>query len=105
MTHDLIYFGDDPDSEKMQQQFMEEIKSDFPSVKLVDAYDSIKGYRQEVIFDDETTDDDLYMWLIANGWFKLSLSLQVIFMDNTLKAERATLIAKTRDKYPEAFKA
>ena len=109
---DLLYFGYDwneeaKENKKFQDDFIKEIKIKFPKVKLKDAYDSIKGYRQEVYLDKENS-DNYYSWLIGNGWFEFSLTMQLIMMsvnqepESKIKFERYVDLAKKQ--YPEAFK-
>ena len=71
---DLMYFGYgwDSDSKKNETDFIAEIKAKFPNVELKNAYDSIKGYRQEVYLE-EAESDNYWAWLI-NLTFVLSLS-------------------------------
>jgi len=102
---DLIYFGYDyePTSANYQNEFKEEIISSFPEVEMSDAYDPIKGYRQEVYFPEEKR-DDYYCWLIGRGWFKMSFNLQLMMIDKDKKEDFKKLFDLTKQKYPEAFK-
>jgi hypothetical protein len=45
---DLMYFGYEweDDSYPLQEEFIKEVKEEFADVRLEDAYDSIKGFRQ-----------------------------------------------------------
>ena len=101
---DLMYFGYtyEDDSQFLEEEFIESIKNRFPNVELINAYDEIKGYRQEVNLPDEFL-DDFNIWLISNGWLSCSLNLQILTMqeDNT---EINRIIDLTREQYPEAFK-
>lgn len=98
---DLIYFG--YDGNKLQDEFIESVKIEFPNVKLKDAYDSTKGYRQELYIEDNHK-EDLNMWLIANGWCECSFVLRIMSMDKDEKGNFKKLVEKTKCKYPEAFK-
>ena len=102
-TMDLMYFGYDyeDDSRGLEIDFKKEVKEKFDSVELKDAYDQIKGYRQEVYLPTELK-EEYNIWLIANGWFKMSMNLQLTMMGE--KEEFRRLIDLTKIKYPEAFK-
>lgn len=101
---DLIYFGYAWDGNSMQHEidFIAEIKERFLNVELKNAYDSIKGYRQEVYLD-EVDDDDYWAWLIAYGWLEFSLAgqLMLIIEDQKEKLDKYILLAKSQ--YPEKF--
>ena len=100
---DLMYFGYDyeEDSRGLEIEFKKEIKEKFDSVELKNAYDQIKGYRQEVYLPTQLK-EDYYLWLIANGWFEMSMNLQLTMMGK--KEEFKRLIDLTKIKYPESFK-
>lgn len=100
---DLMHFGYDSeeDSRGLEIDFKKEVKSKFESVELIDAYDQIKGLRQEVYLPNDLK-EDYYMWLIAKGWFQMSMNLQLIGMGDTEEFKR--LIEVTKIKYPEVFK-
>lgn len=106
---DLLYFGYEFDEESatLQADFIVGIKKKFENVELRDAYDSIKGYRQEV-FLREDQEDDYYAWLISNGWFEMSLTMQLIMLsyenipEHKVKFKKYFALAK--QEYPEAFK-
>lgn len=99
---DLIYFGYtwDEDSSNLETSFIEEIKEAFPQVKLVDAFDDIKGFRQEVHLPEEEKDNYL-AWLMGNGWWNLSLTMQLIKMGNISEFKR--LFELTKKQYPKSF--
>ena len=100
---DLMYFGYEyeSDSRGFEIEFKKEIKKKFKDVELKDAYDSIKGYRQEVYISKEL-EEDYYLWLMVNGWFEMSLNLQLMMMGK--KDEFKRLIELAKSKYPESFK-
>jgi len=102
-TMDLMYFGYDyeDDSRVLEIDFKKEVKEKFGSVELKNAYDQIKGYRQEVYLPIELK-ENYYMWLIAEGWFQMSMNLQLTMQGNTEEFKR--LIELTKIKHPEAFK-
>jgi hypothetical protein len=102
-TMDLIYFGYnyEEDSRGLEIDFKKEVKEKFDSVELKNAYDQIKGYRQEVYLPNELK-EDYYMWLISEGWFQMSMNLQLTMQGDTEEFKR--LIEVTKIKYPEAFK-
>lgn len=108
---DLLYFGYDwseeaAENRKFQKEFMEELKARFPNVKFRDAYDSIKGFRQEVYLEKENS-DNYYAWILAFGWFDFSFSMQLIMMsykepDQKEKFDKYMTLA--REQYPQNFK-
>lgn len=100
---DLMYFGYEweSDSQTLEQEFKELVVKLFPDVKLEDAYDSIKGYRQEVYLPDEQKDDYL-AWIIADGWAKVSLTMQLMMMSDKIEWLRLFELAKKH--YPQNFK-
>ena len=102
---DLMYFGYEweDESPKLQAEFIPAIKEKFEDVKLSDAYDSIKGYRQEVCLPDEREDDYL-CWIIGNGWFEMSITMQIMMMDKKQKDEFKRIFELTKIQYPESFK-
>jgi hypothetical protein len=103
---DLMYFGYewDADSKKNETDFIKEIKDKFPNVELKDAFDSIKGYRQEVYLE-ETENDNYWAWLIAFGWLELSLTGQLMLMDKDQKEKLHKYINLAKSQYPQNFKS
>ena len=106
---DLVYFGYSmgegaEESRKHQSDFMKEIKERFEDVKLTDAYDEIKGYRQEVYLDPKDR-DNYSSWLIGKQWYQMSLNMQLIMMDQTKIDEFKKYIEMAKDQYPESFKS
>lgn len=97
---DLMYFGYEfgDNSKQYEIDFIKEIKERFPNVELKDAYDNIKGYRQEVYLD-EAENDNYWAWLIAFGWLELSLTGQLMCMDKEEdKINKYLVLAKSQ--YP-----
>jgi hypothetical protein len=107
---DLVYFGYDYYGEESkesigyQNEFMKDIKERFPEVKFKDAYDQIKGFRQEVILPEEEK-EDYYSWIIAFGWLEFSLSMQLLSMSPDKRDELMSLIDKAKKEYPQNFKS
>ena len=110
---DLLYFGYDyigeegEESKKFQSDFILEIKEKFPSVKLQDAYNEIKGYRQEVYLPKEQR-DDFFAYLVAYGWYEFSLTLEMLKLSSAEDSESKKLfmyyIDKAKEQYPNNFK-
>lgn len=102
---DLMYFGYDHenDSAKFEKEFKESIVKTFPDVKLVNAYDDIKGYRKEIHLPDEQKDNYL-SWLIGDGWLEMSFTMQIMMMDKEQKEEFKRIFALAKTQYPHAFK-
>ncbi len=103
---DLMYFGYefDAESKSNEAEFITQIKEKFPNVKLINAFDEIKGYRQEVYLE-ETESDNYFAWLIAFGWFMLSLTGQMIMMNASQKEKFIGYINIAKSQYPENFKS
>jgi aspartokinase len=106
MMTDLVYFGYvwDDDSYSNQVEFMKEVETKFANVEFSEAYDSIKGYRKEVILKDEQK-DDYYAWIMAHGWHWSSLTVSLMLMDKGQKEEAERLIDLAKETYPENFKS
>jgi hypothetical protein len=105
---DLMYFGysfgeDAPEAKKNQADFIKEVKEKFPNVELRDAYDEIKGYRQEVHLDDSET-ENYNAFLLGKGWFEMSLTLQIDMMSGEKKDDIMRWIDLAKVQYPESFK-
>jgi len=107
---DLLYFGYDwsdesAENKKNQSDFIIEIKQKFPNVKLVNAYDSIKGFRQEV-YIEEKDNDDYYSWVMAKGWFEASFGLTLMSMSPDAKQKESfnKYFDLAKKQYPESFK-
>ncbi len=104
---DLLYFGNgmwDEDSKEHESEFIKEINERFQSsVKLKNAYDSIKGYRQEVYILEKES-DNYYAWIIANGWIEASLTLQLISRTPEKNDEFLKYINLAKQQYPNNFK-
>jgi hypothetical protein len=102
---DLVYFGYawEDDSPKLEKEFKELIVAAFPNVKLKDAFDEIKGYRQEVWLPDEKK-DDYYSWIIADGWAGMSLTLLSMSMDKSQKDELQRILELSKSQYSDKFK-
>ena len=97
---DLMYFGH---SKNNMDEYCKGIREAFPNVRLEEAHDIIKGYRQEV-FLLETQINDYYAWSIAHGWGESSLNLMLIATgdDNIDEVKRYVKLAK--QQYPHKFK-
>ncbi len=109
---DLLYFGYDwgdeaSENRKLQADFVREITERFPNVKLLDKYDSIKGYRQEVYLE-ESDNDNYYSWLIGRQWFEMSMTFTLIMAASEKEPEQKkafdTYFALAKKQYPEIFK-
>jgi hypothetical protein len=98
---DLLYFGGDDDGLKFEKEFKEGIINEFPDAKLINAFNSIKGYRQEVHLSENKKEDYL-AWIIADGWGVMSFTLQSIMIDD--KKHFKKLFAMAKKQYPEKFK-
>lgn len=103
---DIIYFGYDylEESKILQKKFIHEIKEKFSDIKIYDAYDSIKGYRQQVVLD-RNQKDDYWSWMLAHGWLTCSLGGQLMLMDDKLKDDFYRLLNLARQQYPQLFKS
>ena len=106
---DLVYFGYewDDDSKGFETDFIKEIKEKFPNVELRNAFDYIKGHRQEVYLDDNETDENYYAWLIAFGWLEFSFSCQLMMMspEKEMKGRFRNYVTIAKSLYPEKFKS
>ena len=109
---DLLYFGYDwsdesAENRKAQFDFIKEIKEKFPNVLLEDAYDNIKGFRQEVYLE-EAENDNYFSWLIGKQWFEMSMTMQLIMMSAGREPEQKEKFDKyfslAKKQYPESFK-
>lgn len=102
---DLMYFGYDWDKESStcQYDFIKEITEVFPNVVLKDAYDGIKGYRQEVWLD-ETEKEKYYAFLIGKGWHQMSMSLQLGLRSTEEKDLIMNAIELAKELYLDASK-
>jgi len=102
---DLLYFGYEweADSKKNETVFIAEIKERFPNAELKNAFDGIKGYRQEVYLD-ETESDNYWAWLIAFGWLEFSLPGQLMLFDRSQKDRLHKYINIAKSQYPQNFK-
>ena len=103
---DLMYFGGDyiNESAKLEKEFKDSIVKTFPDVKLVNAYNDIKGFRQEVYLLEEQEDNYL-SWLIGDGWFEMSFTMQIMMMDKEQRAKFERIFALAKKQYPQAFKS
>jgi hypothetical protein len=109
---DLLYFGYDvfgesEDNRRLEQEFITEITTRFPTAQLKDAYDEIKGFRQEVHLEKEL-EDQYFSFLIGKGWLNCSMSLTLLLMESGDNMEhKATVeryVALAKEEYPENFK-
>ena len=102
---DLVYFGYayEGDSQNLEKEFIDEIKSKFPECELKNAYDEIKGYRREISLPDELK-DDYYTWIFAFGWAECSLSASLMMMGDNVDSARK-YIDMAKSQYPEKFKS
>jgi hypothetical protein len=102
---DVMYFGYEyeDDSRQFEIDFKKEIKEKFDNVDLRNAYDSIKGYRQEVCLDKDQK-DNYQTWLIGKGWVGMSMIMQLMMLDKDLNGEFERMIDSAKLQYPEAFK-
>ena len=100
---DLVYFGYEwePECRLLEKEFVSSVKERFPDIRLEDAYDSIKGYRQAVYTDNETEESYL-VWALCHGWASCSMTLSLLFFEDWEKIER--LLETGRKEYPECFK-
>jgi hypothetical protein len=100
---DLVYFGYDDDSYRLQADFIREVEERFPDVVLNDAYDSIKGCRQDVRLD-KSREDEYYTFLIGKGWFEMSLTMQLVMRSDERNDDFKKWFELAKKEYPEAFK-
>ncbi len=106
---DLVYFGydhtleDSTESRNFEKEFMEELRERFPEVVFKDAYDSIKGFRQEVYLP-EGSSDSYYTWLIAFGWYNFSLTTGIMMRSPDRKDDIEKYITLAKTEYPQNFK-
>lgn len=104
MEHmDLVYFGYawEGDSSALEREFIEEIKTAFPEIRLENAYDDIKGHRQSVFIEESKTDDYL-VYIMAHGWLNCSMTLQLMKYNNATKLKE--LFERVKKEYPECLK-
>lgn len=101
-----MYFGytHESDSHQLQSQFNNEIKEKFPDVDLRDAYDEIKGYRQEVHLPEDQR-ENFKVWLLGNGWFDMSMTMQLLMMSEDKEDEIKSLIELAKIQYPNCVKS
>lgn len=108
---DLLYFGYDfgeeaAESRKLEIEFMKELKERFTTVKFRNAYDNIKGYRQEVYLEKENS-DNYFAWVLAFAWFECSLTMQLLMMSYKEPDQKALFdkyFALAKEQYPQKFK-
>jgi len=104
---DIMYFGygygKDDHAREYQSDFINEVKKFFPNVRLEDAYNEIKGYRQSVYLEDSEKDNYL-AYLIGKGWIDFSLTLQIAMMDKDELDNIKGWFKLAKQQYPEAFK-
>ena len=109
---DLLYFGyayfgeEGEESKRYQREFMNEMETRFLNVQFKNAYDEIKGYRQEVYLDPKDH-DNYYAWLIAYGWYDFSLTMKLIMMsgDESEKEKFNHYFKLAKEEYQECFKS
>jgi len=106
---DLVYFGydhsleDGSEARKNEQEFINDLRERFPDASFKDAYDSIKGYRQEVYLP-EGNSDSYYTWLIAFGWYEFSLTMGIMMRSPDRKDDIEKYIKLAKVEYPQNFK-
>lgn len=106
---DLMYFGYEYDkgSKENQTDFMREAKERFEHIEFREAYDQIKGYRQEV-YIDEANKQNFKVWQLAFGWWELSMNWQLIMLstyrDPVAKETFEKCFRLAKQEYPQQFK-
>jgi hypothetical protein len=102
---DLLYFGYEyeDDSKSNETTFMKEVKEKFPNVQFKDAYDSIKGYRQE-LFLEESEKDNYFAWILAQQYYGMSFTMQLMMLDPEQKEKFTKYFNLAKSLYPEVFK-
>ncbi len=102
---DLLYFGYswEPESIINQSLFIKGIYEKFPNVELRDAYNEIKGYRQEVYLNSSDS-ENYWIWLVAYGWIDYSLTLTLMLNDDESYEKVKNYIERAKEQYPEKFK-
>ena len=100
---DLVYFGYEweDDSLKLEKEFIEEVSKAFPTAKLKNAYDEIKGYRRSVFIEEEKEDDYL-TYIFAHGWYGCSMTLRLMGYNDKEKLDK--LFERVKREYPECIK-
>jgi hypothetical protein len=107
---DLVYFGYDHDpkeaseARKAENEFIETLRERFPDVEFKDAYDYIKGFRQEVYLPEQNS-EAYYSWLFAFGWYEFSLTLGLMMRSPEKKDEVMKYIELAKSEYPQNFKS
>lgn len=100
---DLVYFGYewDVDSRKLEKEFIEEVSKAFPTAKLENTYNEIKGYRRSVFIEEEKEDDYL-TYILAHGWYGCSMTLRIMGYNDKEKLNK--LFERVKREYPECIK-
>jgi hypothetical protein len=87
---DILYFGYDWD-EKAQENcekekaFLAKSAVAFPAIVCYDAYDSVKGYRQEVALPISEK-HNFIMWLMEHNFLLCSFNYQMLLLENRTDA-------------------
>jgi len=103
--YDVIYFGyhHDDNAGEGKATFIKEVSERFKDAILEDADDDIKGIRLTVKLPEEEA-DNYNAWIIAHGWFQISLTLKFIMMSPDKKGLFHKTLALAQEQYPECFK-
>ena len=103
MLTDIMIFGypDDKEAPILQEDFIEEITKKFPDVELRDTYDNIKGYRQEIHFNNNEN-DNYFAFLFGMHWQSFSLTLNLSILSE--KSDVKKWIDLAKKQYSEKFK-
>jgi hypothetical protein len=102
---DLVYFGYewDENSKSNEVEFIKDITKKFPEFKLKNAFDNIKGYRQEVHYP-ENKEEDYHVWILGQGWHECSLFMGIKMRQDKEYEDVLRLIELAKKQYPENFK-
>lgn len=104
---DILSFGPDirdvsQSNARLEQCFIEEVKVKFPVIRIRDAYDHMRGFRQSI----EIAGVDLkhyHAWLVARGWDRMSSSMAAASTKDAAFVDR--VMAAAKEQYPHVFEA
>ncbi len=102
---DTLYFGSDlggssQSNARLEQGFIEDVKSRYPDARLDNAYEKTMGYSQHIEIED-VDPQDYYAWVVARGWKKVSLGMAATA---SVKPRFLTQVTKrAKQQYPNLF--
>lgn len=101
---DVIYCGNPWEEGSINSfEFQKQVLETFPNAIFREEQTPYRGTQVLVTLND-VEEHEYYAWIIAYGWFEISLNFRLIMMDKAQRELFDKSLALAQEKYPQFFK-